>query len=143
MAQQKPQKTIAIFGGNPVSTAGTITSAVIDLTDPDISSYDGYFTLIYKTLGTFGYGGTSYAGTAGSAVFTYQVSNNINGPFFSPSGAQPIGTSGSAGTSMDMAPLLWGTSGVFINLPPFPYMVIRAICGTGGTAGVYADLYIR
>ena len=143
MAQQKPQKTIPIFGGNPVSTAGTITSAVIDITDLDISGYDGYFALLYRTLGTFGYGGTSYAGTAGSAVFTYQVSYSINGPFFSPSLAQVIGTSGTAGTSIDLAHLQWGTSGMYINLPPFPYLVIRAICGTGGTAGVYADLYIR
>ena len=143
MAQQRPQKLIPLFGGNPCGTSGTITSPIIDFNDIDIDDYQGYMALLYRTVGTFGFGGTNYYGTAGVTTFTYQVSSLMAGPFFTPTMAQPIGTGGTAGTSMDLCPMQWGTSGFYAPVPPFPFMKILCICGAAGTSGVYADLIVR
>jgi len=146
MANQRPKiripLTFGTAGVNRVANATFGTSQIIDCSDFDIADFQGYMSMMYSVAGTFSQGGTTFVGTCGTTTFTYQVSNLREGIFFTPSQAQPIGTSGTQGTT-DLAGMYWGTSNIYTPVPPWLFMCIKATVGTGGTSGITADLIVR
>ncbi len=110
------------------SAGGTSFSGPIDLRD---ANGRNNFSLFYKV------GVSGAVGTAATVNFNYVVSNTIDGTYVTPINGDK-GTIGTAGSGAD------GSCSVLSFNPIIaPWMKIKSIAGTSGTANVSLDLHVQ
>lgn len=110
------------------SAGGTSLSDPISLMD---SNYNNNFSLSYTVIPAGG------VGTAATVNFTYQIGPTQDGPFAAPI-TDDKGTIGTAGSGAA------GSNGVIGFTPVIaPWMKIKAVAGTSGTALVTANLHVQ
>ena len=116
--------TIPLFRNLTVGTGGTCLSDPIDLRD---ISRIGKFSISYRV------GPAGGVATAGTATVTYLGSPVFDGIY--------VAESGTSGTSLNSAT---GGTGIWA-FSPFvtPFMKIRGIMGTSGTAIISAELNVQ
>ena len=116
--------TIPLFRNLTVGTGGTCLSDPIDLRD---ISRIGNYSISYRV------GPAGASATAGTATFAYLGSPVFDGTY--------VLESGTSGTSLSSAT---GGTGIW-QLSPFltPFMKIRGVMGTSGTAIISAELNVQ